>query len=109
MGTNPVVVNLFDRTGNMVRPWAEAGYQCWCIDLHNTNRRKLAQFDPCDYGGYLDPIGDEYTKRTCLWEWLEHSEIRCLTNDSFAKKTALAHIRIRSESNVNECEQRAKR
>jgi hypothetical protein len=24
-------------------------------------------FDPCDYGGYLDPIGDGYTKRTCLW------------------------------------------
>lgn len=24
-------------------------------------------FDPCDYGGYLDPIGDQYTKKTCLW------------------------------------------
>lgn len=24
-------------------------------------------FDPCDYGGYLDPPGDAYTKRTCLW------------------------------------------
>lgn len=24
-------------------------------------------FDPCDYGGYLDPPGDEYTKKTCLW------------------------------------------
>ncbi len=26
-----------------------------------------AMFDPCDYGGYLNPPGDEYTKRTCLW------------------------------------------
>ena len=155
MPENPVVISLCDRTGNMVRPWAEAGYQCWCIDLQNTHRRRLeqnifffssnvmfweppkycfpliwfafpsctdlassgarwwkgkgltalskaialvgrcaeladktqapwmienpigslatywrkpdAQFDPCDYGGYLDPIGDEYTKRTCLW------------------------------------------
>jgi hypothetical protein len=24
-------------------------------------------FDPCDYGGYLDPPGDAYTKKTCLW------------------------------------------
>ena len=24
-------------------------------------------FDPCDYGGYLDPEGDKYTKKTCLW------------------------------------------
>jgi len=23
--------------------------------------------DPCDYGGYLNPPGDHYTKRTCLW------------------------------------------
>lgn len=155
MTTNRVVVSLCDRTGNMVRPWAEAGFTCWCIDLQNTERRKLeknivffnsdlmfwefpthcrplivfafppctdlassgarwwkgkgltalskaialvgrcaelgeksnapwmlenpigslsthwrkpdAQFDPCDYGGYLDPEGDAYTKRTCLW------------------------------------------
>jgi len=24
-------------------------------------------FNPCDYGGYLNPPGDAYTKRTCLW------------------------------------------
>lgn len=24
-------------------------------------------FQPHQYGGYLTPIGDEYTKRTCLW------------------------------------------
>jgi len=24
-------------------------------------------FNPCDYGGYLDPPGDDYTKKTCLW------------------------------------------
>ena len=24
-------------------------------------------FDPCDYGGYLRPRGDAYTKRTWLW------------------------------------------
>lgn len=24
-------------------------------------------FDPCHYGGYLEPPGDAYTKLTCLW------------------------------------------
>jgi hypothetical protein len=24
-------------------------------------------FDPCDFGGYLRPPGDAYTKKTCLW------------------------------------------
>lgn len=24
-------------------------------------------FNPCDFGGYLEPEGDAYTKRTCLW------------------------------------------
>jgi len=24
-------------------------------------------FNPCDYGGYLEPPGDMYTKKTCLW------------------------------------------
>jgi hypothetical protein len=155
MTTSPVVVSLCDHTGKMVRPWADAGYECWCIDLQHPKGRQRegnivwwgedilewfvrpgtiyaiafgfppctdlaasgarwwkgkglnglseairlvarcaelfdlmevpwmienpigslssywrqpdAKFDPCDYGGYLTPPGDEYTKRTCLW------------------------------------------
>ncbi len=154
-----VVLSLCDLTGNMVRPWAEAGCQCYIVDIQhpvlpgdidrsipNIARinadlsgpwrwhherpdivfafppcthlaasgarwfkdkgmkaliegltlvercRELCEsfgcpwmienpigslatywrqpderFDPCDFGGYLDPEGDEYTKRTCLW------------------------------------------
>jgi hypothetical protein len=29
------VISLCDKTGNMVRPWAEAGYQCWCLDIQH--------------------------------------------------------------------------
>jgi hypothetical protein len=148
------VLSLFDYTGNMVRPWAEAGYLCYCVDLQHppgeskdgnivfvgadvrewlppfarvkivfafppctdvaisgarwfkekglsalirslqlfdaavriaewtkapyvienpvsavsTHWRKPDyRFDPCDYGGYLHPAGDAYTKKTCLW------------------------------------------
>ena len=30
-------------------------------------RKPDVTFDPCDFGGYLDPTGDAYTKKTCLW------------------------------------------
>lgn len=153
----PVVVSLCDRTGNMVRPWASAGYPCVCVDLESPGGTEYASnggeieyvradvfewelptdpvrivfgfppctdlaasgarhfaakgltrcidalrlvdrvrvlceatgapwlienpvgrlstcwrkpdhlFNPCDYGGYLTPPGDAYTKRTCLW------------------------------------------
>ena len=149
-----IVISLFDFTGNMVAPWAEAGFLCYCVDLQhppgevrqgnivrvgadvrewlppyapvrmlfafppctdvavsgarwfrdkglgalidaleNFNAAlRLAEwtrapylienpvstvssywrkpnhiFDPCDYGGYLNPPADAYTKKTCLW------------------------------------------
>ena len=148
------MISLFDYTGNMAAPWAEAGYLCYCVDLAHpvgesregniirvgadirewlpprTNIKilfafppctdvavsgalwfkdkglgslvhalelfdaavRLAEwsdapyfienpvstvstywlkpnftFNPCDYGGYLIPPVDAYTKRTCLW------------------------------------------
>lgn len=149
-----LVLSMFDYTGNMASPWAEAGYTCYCVDSQHApgeNRvgniihvgadardwlppageyaaafffppctdlavsgarwfrdkglgaliRSLElfkrsvdiaellgcpylienpvstvskywrepdyMFDPCDYGFYLTPPGDAYTKRTCLW------------------------------------------
>jgi hypothetical protein len=149
------VLSLCDRTGNMVRSWAEAGFECICVDLRHPAGTHLSDgityvgadvriwippmdreyaavfafppctdmavsgarwfrdkglasliesleiveacrriceasgapymienpvstlstywrepdcvFDPCDYGGYLSPAGDNYTKKTCLW------------------------------------------
>lgn len=149
-----IVVSLFDYTGNMLKPWADAGFLCFCVDLkHPAGERRddnmirvgadvrewlppfgsikilfafppcthvavsgarwfkdkglgalvdslqlfdaalrLAEwtrapymienpvstvstywrkpdytFDPCEYGGYLTPPRDAYTKKTCLW------------------------------------------
>lgn len=36
---SPAVVSLCDLTGNMVRPWAEAGCECWCVDVQHSIRR----------------------------------------------------------------------
>lgn len=32
------VLSLCDRTGNMVRPWARAGYRCLCLDIAHSIR-----------------------------------------------------------------------
>lgn len=33
------VISLCDLTGNMVRPWAEAGYECWAVDIQHSIRK----------------------------------------------------------------------
>ena len=33
------VPSLCDRTGNMARPWAEAGYKCICVDIQHEGIR----------------------------------------------------------------------
>ena len=33
------VISLCDRTGNMVKPWAEAGYECICVDVQHSIRK----------------------------------------------------------------------
>ncbi len=30
-----IVISLFDHTGNMIAPWAEAGFLCYCVDLQH--------------------------------------------------------------------------
>lgn len=37
-----VVISLFDHTGNMARPWAEAGHECWCVDIENDDTEEQA-------------------------------------------------------------------
>lgn len=34
-----VVVSLCDLTGNMVKPWADAGYTCYCVDVQHSIRK----------------------------------------------------------------------
>lgn len=49
--------------------WTEAPY---CLEnpvgtLSTYWRKPDFTFNPCEYGGYLIPEGDHYTKKTCLW------------------------------------------
>lgn len=33
-----IYVGLFEKSGIMARPWADAGYRCICLDIENDNR-----------------------------------------------------------------------
>jgi hypothetical protein len=33
--SNPIIISLFDYTGNMVAPWAAEGFLCYCVDLNH--------------------------------------------------------------------------
>jgi hypothetical protein len=61
-------LELFDAC-HMVAEYSRAPYM---IEnpvgrLSSHRRPPDCSFNPCDYGGYLDPAGDAYTKKTCLW------------------------------------------
>ena len=34
-GMKDIVISLFDVTGVMVRPWVDAGYECWIVDVQH--------------------------------------------------------------------------
>ncbi|HWN93731.1 MAG TPA: hypothetical protein VNT99_01750 [Methylomirabilota bacterium] len=36
----PIVISLFDFTCNMVAPWAEVGFLCYCVDLKHPARER---------------------------------------------------------------------
>lgn len=58
-----VVISLYDRTGIMVEPWADAGYECWCIDTQHSIRKKKRN------GNIIYQWGDART-------WVPPDEIR---------------------------------
>ena len=52
------VLSLCDRTGNMVKPWADAGFECFCIDIRHRsgeNREGNITFVGADLREWLPP------------------------------------------------------
>ncbi|HYE96496.1 MAG TPA: hypothetical protein VD962_09835 [Rubricoccaceae bacterium] len=48
--TRPLAIFLYSRTGNAARPWAEAGYECLCVDAAHSIRAGDA--------GRVEEVGD---------------------------------------------------
>lgn len=61
-------LQLFDASVRLAE-WTKAPYMIENpVSTVSTYWRKPDfTFDPCDYGGYLNPPAEAYTKRTCLW------------------------------------------
>jgi hypothetical protein len=38
-----IVIALCARTANAVQPWADAGYECWCVDVQHSIRRERVE------------------------------------------------------------------
>lgn len=58
-----VVLSLFDRTGNMVRPWARAGYECIAVDIQADDTEEqvgdgIIYHVEADINEYLPPRTD---------------------------------------------------
>ena len=54
----PIVLSLCDLTGNMVRPWREAGFECWIVDLqHPAGEQHIDD----DHMGRLVRVGADIT------------------------------------------------
>ena len=47
--TKGIVLSLYDFTGEAVRPWAEAGYECFCFDIQHDD----TQIDTFAGGGLI--------------------------------------------------------
>ena len=43
--TRDVVVSLYDFTGEAVRPWAEAGFHCFCYDIQHTEEGRVERVE----------------------------------------------------------------
>lgn len=55
-----IALFLFDRTGQMAEPWAEAGYDCYCVDIqHDKGERRDGNivFVGADIHRWTPPLG----------------------------------------------------
>lgn len=54
-----IVLSLFDFTGNMVKPWADAGYLCYCVDMQHESEDGIREGNivkvKADINDYLPP------------------------------------------------------
>lgn len=61
MNEKPVMLSLFDYTGNMAYPWAQDGYDCYCVDIKHDEKytesvgQGTITYVPADITEWLPP------------------------------------------------------
>lgn len=102
------VLSLCDLTGNAVKPWANAGYKCFCIDIQHTRKRTEGNITFLPYD-VLDLVTDDGMS---LCDWLEWSFVFAwppctdLTNSSSGswKRKGLSAL-VKAAALVDHCKQ----
>lgn len=61
------VLSLFDYTANMVRPWAEVGYACYCADTKHTGYDN--DIEKFDSGGFITKLKQDVMEMDSLKIW----------------------------------------
>lgn len=64
MTRDKIVLSLYDYSGNMVKPWAEAGYECYCVDVKHEGEERTEQIGD----------GEIHYVAADLREWLPPNE-----------------------------------
>lgn len=74
--TKGIVLSLYDFTGEAVRPWAEAGYECFCFDIQHDNTHidtfaggGLIHYRNADlhWGATFDALFDEFEDKDVVF------------------------------------------
>lgn len=90
------VVSLFDHSGEAVRPWAEAGYDCYCLDiLHDGNMSECsitfmhADLNPGAPGwAIVDRLLAKASGKRILFSWPPCEDMTTSGNRHLARKAA---------------------
>jgi len=74
--TKGIVLSLYDYTGEALKPWAEAGYQCYAFDIQHEHN--IEEYHEYDSGGSISYIHMDLWNRSNiskLHEWFEYDNV----------------------------------
>jgi hypothetical protein len=95
----PTVISLCDKTGTMVKPWAEAGFECWCVDIQHSIRKDktvvvgdgLINYVWGDCRSWLPPRG-AMTRLAAMFAFPPCTDLTCTGARDFQKKRGWALV-----------------
>jgi hypothetical protein len=74
--TKGIVLSLYDYTGEALKPWAEAGYQCYAFDIQHEHN--IEEYHEYDSGGSISYIHMDLwnsSNISKLHEWFEYDNV----------------------------------
>lgn len=100
--TKGIVLSLYDFTGEALRPWAEAGYECYAFDIQHP---EIGKRDTFEGGGMIEYIQldlHNIDSLEAIRQWFHDSEIPVVFGMAFPVCTDLAvsgaaHFKAKAE------------